>query len=223
MANPAHTNKAEVESWCPRCQEREVAPNPKVPLEDPLREKFCLNVAIQGMKGGKAYMAAGYATRNASRASHAGSALRKRIEIANRIEALLERQAEYALESREWVDAQLKEVVNRCMQKVPVVDRHGKPTGVWKFDGKNANQALHLMGKDRGMFVDKVEVVNPDQATEGKTDEEVMRMAMGLMHDLGRPFFLKAAEEVFGLKLTDGGQEADGGKTPMVGPVRTLQ
>ena len=53
------------------------------------------------------------------------------------------------------------------MQKVAVLDRHGKSTGVWKFDGKNANQALHLMGKDRGMFVDKVEVVNPDQETEG--------------------------------------------------------
>jgi len=220
---PASQEKDGAASWCPRCSERAASPDPKIPLEHPLREKFCQNVAIQGMKGGAAYMAAGFTTKNASRASHGASALRKRIEIANRIEALLERQAEYALETREWVDAQLKEVVNRCMQKVPVLDRHGKPTGVWKFDGKNANQALHLMGKDRGMFADKVEVVNPDQATEGKTDEEVMRMAMGLMHDLGRPFFLQAAEEVFGLKLTDGGQDADGAKTPMVGPVRTLQ
>ena len=85
------------EVWCPRCLEREAAPNPKVPLEDPLREKFCQNVAIQGMKGGKAYMAAGYETKSASRASHAASALRKRVEIANRIEALLERHAEHAL------------------------------------------------------------------------------------------------------------------------------
>ena len=54
MASPAHTNKGEVETWCPRCLEREAAPNPKVPLEDPLREKFCQNVAIRGMKGGKA-------------------------------------------------------------------------------------------------------------------------------------------------------------------------
>ena len=80
------------------------------------------------------------------------------------------------------MDAQLKEVVNRCMQKVPVLDRHGKPTGVWKFDGKNANQALHLMGKDRGMFVDKVEVVNPDKETDGKSDEEVRKMASTLLH-----------------------------------------
>jgi len=50
-----------------------------------------------------------------------------------------------------------------------------------------------------------------------------LRPTMGLMLDLGRPFFLQAAEEVFGLKLTDGGQDADGAKTPMVGPVRTLQ
>ncbi len=223
MVNPAYTNKGEVESWCPRCLEREAAPNPKVPLEDPLREKFCQNVAIQGMKGGKAYMAAGYATRNASRASHAGSALRKRIEIANRIEALLERQAEYALESREWVDAQLKEVVNRCMQKVSVLDRHGRPTGVWKFDGKNANQALHLMGKDRGMFVERVEINQADAETQGKSDAEVRAMLMSHLYDLGRPFFIQAAEEIFRLKLTDGGQEADGAKTPMVGPVRTLQ
>ncbi len=223
MANPAHRNKGETEAWCPRCLEREAAPNPKVPLEDPLREKFCQNVAIQGMKGGKAYMAAGYATKNASRASHAGSALRKRIEIANRIEALLERQAEYALESREWVDAQLKEVVNRCMQKIAVLDRHGKPTGVWKFDGKNANQALHLMGKDRGMFVERVEINQADAETQGKSDAEVRAMLMSHLYDLGRPFFIQAAEELFGLKLENGDQGAGGAKTPMVGPVRTLQ
>lgn len=216
-------NLPEIDNWCPRCQGREAAPNPKVPLEDPLREKFCQNVAIHGMKGGAAYMAAGYATRNASRASHAASGLRKRIGIANRIEALLERQAEYALETREWVDAQLKEVVNRCMQKVPVLDRHGKPCGEWKFDGKNANQALHLMGKDRGMFVERVEINQADAETEGKTDAEVRAMLLSYIHDLGRPFFIQAAEEVFGLKLTDGGQETDGAKTPMVGLDRTLQ
>ena len=121
------------------------------------------------------------------------------------------------------MDAQLKEVVNRCMQKVPVLDRHGKPCGEWKFDGKNANQALHLMGKDRGMFVERVEINQADAETQGKSDAEVRAMLMSHLYDLGRPFFIQAAEEIFGLKLTDGGQEADGAKTPMVGPVRTLQ
>ena len=75
MSKPASQREEGTASWCARCVEREASPNPKIPLEDPLREKFCQNVAIQGMKGGAAYMAAGYATKNASRASHAASAL----------------------------------------------------------------------------------------------------------------------------------------------------
>jgi hypothetical protein len=68
LSKPVSQQKDGAVSWCPRCVEREASPNPKFPLEDPLREKFCQNVAIRGMKGGAAYMAAGYETKNASRA-----------------------------------------------------------------------------------------------------------------------------------------------------------
>jgi hypothetical protein len=210
-------------NWCQRCKEREESPDPKIPLENPLREKFCQNVAIHGMKGGAAYMAAGFTTKNASRASHAASSLRKRIEIANRIEALLERQAEYALETREWVDAQLKEVVNRCMQKVPVLDRQGKPCGEWKFDGRNANAALHLMGKDRGMFVDKVEINQADAEFKGKSEAEIQKMIAATFTDLGRSVCLQIIEEAFGLKYEGiGGTDADPSKEPTPEPDSTV-
>ncbi len=219
MSKPASQEKDGTAAWCPRCLEREASPDPKIPLEDPLREKFCQNVAIHGMKGGAAYMAAGYETKNASRASHGASSLRKRIEIANRIEALLERQAEYALETREWVDAQLKEVVNRCMQKVPVLDRSGKACGEWKFDGRNANAALHLMGKDRGMFVDKVEINQADAEFHGKSDAEIQKMIAATFLDLGRSVCLQLMEEAFGLKHEGfSGMDADPSKKPTPEP-----
>lgn len=218
MSKPASQKKDGTVSWCPRCLEREASPNPKVPLEDPLREKFCQNVAIHGMNGGAAYMAAGYKTKNASNASNAGSVLRKRVEIANRIEALLERQAEYALETREWVDAQLKEVVNRCMQKVPVLDRNGKPCGEWKFDGRNANAALHLMGKDRGMFVEKVQIIDDELAN--KTPEQVQEILKAAAIDLGRDFVRQLGEAV-GLFEADS-QAVGEAKTPAAKPVSPL-
>ncbi len=144
------------------------------------------------------------------------------IEIANRIEALLERQAEYALETREWVDAQLKEVVNRCMQKVPVLDRSGKPTGEWKFDGRNANAALHLMGKDRGMFVEKVEIGGIDKELAGKSDKEVREMVEANFNDLGRAVCLQIVEKVFGLKYGFGGTDDAPSKEPTPEPDSTV-
>ena len=67
----------------------------------------------------------------------------------------------------------LREVKNRCMQKVPVmyydkedkeykqeVDEDGE--GVWRFEAHGANRALELLGKHKQMFSDKVVVEKRD-------------------------------------------------------------
>ena len=58
--------------------------------------------------------------------------------------------AEYVLNS-------LKEVADRCMQGVPVVDREGNETGEWKFDSSGATKSLELLGKHLKLFTDKIE------------------------------------------------------------------
>ena len=72
--------------------------------------------------------------------------------------------------SAEWVLSMLKEVAERCMQHIPVMkfDREDKcmkhvttedGEGVWEFDANGANRALELIGRYKGMFIDKHEIV----------------------------------------------------------------
>jgi phage terminase small subunit len=54
--------------------------------------------------------------------------------------------------------AGLRENLERAMQRKPVLDKEGNEIGVYVYDGHVANKSLELMGKELGMFKDKVEV-----------------------------------------------------------------
>jgi len=205
------------DQWCKRCREREQSPDPNIALEDPRHEKFCRNVVLLGMNNADAYAKAGYKANKTTLVTRA-SRLRRSLVIRNRINALSERAIEHDLANREWVDAQLKEVVDRCMQKTPVI-LNGKETGEYKFDARGANTALQLMGKDRGMFVDKLQIVEDDLAK--KTPEEIEAFLIAAAVDLGRGVIRKMGEAV-GLFEADSGV-SDEVKTPTVEPVSTVQ
>jgi phage terminase small subunit len=206
--------------WCQRCKERETAPDPRAPLEDPKREKFARNIALLNMPTTEAYAKAGYAAKNKSTQSTNGSKLRNRIEVRNRIMTLAEKTIEGDLATREVVKAKLEEVVNRCMQKEPVLV-NGRPSGEWRFDARGANTALQLLGKDLGMFVDKIQVVDDELAN--KTPEEIMEILKSLAVELGRDP-IKIMGEAVGLVLTEKSSEAaDPVKKPTVKAVSTVQ
>jgi hypothetical protein len=194
---------------CRRCQERAAAPDPRVPLRNPRHEKFSRNIALLNMTNQKAYSEAGFDAKNVSNKSNAASTLRKKIDVQNRIIVLAEKAIEGDLRTREWVDNQLKEIVDRCMKKVPVIEpgKKGKTCdacynhlGDWKFDPRNANTALHLMGKDRGMFVEKIQIIDDDLV--GKSPEEVIEIAKALAVDLGRDF-VKLLCDAVGIPVAD--------------------
>jgi phage terminase small subunit len=63
--------------------------------------------------------------------------------------------------SIKYVMDNLKSVAERCLQIEPVLDKTGKMTGTYRFDQAGANRALELMGKQIGMFVQRVEDVTP--------------------------------------------------------------
>jgi hypothetical protein len=67
---------------------------------------------------------------------------------------------------RAWVLSILRQNVLRAMQRVQVLDRQGKPIGVFTYNGQVANRALELMGKELGMFVDRT----PDVPWDGDWD-----------------------------------------------------
>jgi hypothetical protein len=60
----------------------------------------------------------------------------------------------------------------RLDSAVAVLDRDGKPTGEYRYDGNVANRALELLGKQQGMFIDRHEVGQPNEFANW-TDEEL--------------------------------------------------
>lgn len=91
---------------------------------------------------------------------------------------------------RSYVLRNLKEVVERCMEAAPVKDRSGKPVaGAFQFDAKGANQALMLIGKELGMFVERREIRHGPlvDATDEELDKEIATIATELASLTGKP------------------------------------
>lgn len=137
-------------------------------LSNPKHEAFCL-LFVKGKTAGNAttsYKKAGYSGNR-----RAASILGQRPDIRGRIaelstsvakiaEKVEERLIEKGVATQEWIIDRLVENVNRAMQAVAVLDNEGRPTGEYKYDGGVANKALELLGKERGMFVDRTESLN---------------------------------------------------------------
>ena len=100
--------------------------------------------------------------------------------------ALAERQTEVGerldLEATQ-VLAELRLVVERCLQAMPVLDGQGREIGEWRFDAAAATQALALIGKQLGMFSNQIDVrllrseVAQVAAEFGLDEDEVLREA----------------------------------------------
>lgn len=113
----------------------------------------------------KEYLADGNATQAAIRAGYSersahqlGSRLLAHAGVAA---ALAEQQAAVGerleLEATQ-VLAELRLVVERCLQAVPVLDGQGREVGEWRFDAAGATRALALIGKQLGMFSNQIDV-----------------------------------------------------------------
>lgn len=147
-------------------------------LSNAQHEKFALGIA-QGMEIGLAYEAAGYrATGNAAQVN--GCRLLKREDIQARVAELQQRQVEItqakdALD-RQWVIERLMRNAKIAMgeERVKTTTKEGAAVDVYMRDAAAANQALSLLGKELGMFIDRSENVNVirDISDEPVTAEE---------------------------------------------------
>lgn len=103
----------------------------------------------------------------------------RRSEIISKVEAKTE-------VTKEWITASLKTVAERCMQAAPVLNRKGERVFIEDADGNyapaftfepaGANRALELLGKERGMFIDRKEIGEPG-AFDRMDDDELTRAA----------------------------------------------
>ena len=115
----------------------------------------------------QAAIRAGYSERTASRI---GPQLFGKTWVREAIEKAQAKRARRVEVTQDYVLSNLVEVVERTMQRAPVLDRKGEQVtdeegrAVWTFDAKGANRALELLGKHLGIFTDKVraEVSGPD-------------------------------------------------------------
>ncbi len=78
------------------------------------------------------------------------------------INAALAKRAERVELTQDDVLTGIREVVQRCMQKSPVLDSGGHETGEWKFESTAALKGLELLGKHLGMFRERLSLENPD-------------------------------------------------------------
>jgi hypothetical protein len=108
----------------------------------------------QGLAKG---LSADLAYEQASYRPNRGNAARLKANesISGRVKELQEAAAAKAMVTKRGVLDRLKEVVERAMTAVPVLDGDGNPTGEYTYQGNVANRALELIGKELGMFKEK--------------------------------------------------------------------
>ena len=118
-----------------------------------------------------AYKRAGYkAIGNA--AETAAARLLRNVQVQEFIQAGREKASKKTLVTVEFVINGLKDVAQRCMQRMPVMVGQGKErrqatveivdpktgdtitAGVWEFDSGGANRSLELLGKHVGAFTE---------------------------------------------------------------------
>ncbi len=94
---------------------------------------------------------AGYSERTAYAQ---GQRLLKNVEIAAAIQKAQEARSERTKIDQDWVIERLVGVYEASMEARPVCDKNGEEKG-FTFNPTAANRALELIGKHKGMFIDR--------------------------------------------------------------------
>lgn len=129
----------------------------------PKQQRFIQEYLID-LNGAQAAIRAGYAPGSAKvRASRLLDNPAVADAIAAR-RAVLEQETGV---TQQWVLQKLRENVERAMQAEPVLDREGKETGEYRYDGAVANSALNLLGKHLGMFGDRLDLTSNGRPIRG--------------------------------------------------------
>lgn len=122
------------------------------------QEQFCREYLVD-LNATQAAIRAGYSPKTAY---SMGQRLLKNVEVQKAVQSAMDERSKRTEVNADYVLTNLLEIVERCMQRAPVmhkgkqvVDEEGND--VWCFDGKVAVRALELLGKHKGMFTDKLQ------------------------------------------------------------------
>jgi len=119
----------------------------------PKYESFCIDYA-QRFNPHLALAAAGYPVENKTKQQleQAFRYVMVREDVRIRVRALIREKVDHSGVGTDWVVMKWMEIIDRCMQADPVLDKEGNETGEWKFDSRGAGNALHDMAAYYGMF-----------------------------------------------------------------------
>ena len=129
----------------------------------PKQEQFAREYLLD-LNATQAAIRAGYSPKTAY---SMGQRLLKKAEVQEAVQCAMDERSRRTEVDADYVLTNLLEIVERCMQRAPVMHR-GKQVedeegrGVWCFDGKNAIKALELLGKHKGMWIEKQELTGAD-------------------------------------------------------------
>jgi hypothetical protein len=192
-------------------------------LRNPRWEQFCRFTAM-GQRRGEAYANAGYEPKDAKRASQLGSLLFRKPEIKARVteveEELREASLSDAMIDRTFILKGLKDNHDKASKAVAVLDRTGRPTGEYRYDGGVANRSLELMGKELGMFADRVIFDDLDKELADMTGKDLRVFVRSCASEVGlrvvemndeetRAWIRRNAARV-GLRIEDCGEDPEG-------------
>lgn len=107
----------------------------------------------------QAAIRAGYSAKTANRE---GTRLLSKAVIRSRVEAATAKRSERVELTQDYVITGIREVVERCMQKIPVLDGDGVPSGEWRFEPNATLKGYELLAKHLGMLRDRISLENPD-------------------------------------------------------------
>lgn len=135
----------------------------------------------QALAGGasqiEAYALAGYKAHrgNASSLAQSKNILERVAKLLAERETIHSQGVAKAIEqtaaTEEWIINKLIQNVERASTAEPVLDSKGNRTGEYRYDGAVVNRSLELLGKQRGMFIDRKEVGRPGDFKDLNDDQ----------------------------------------------------
>lgn len=124
------------------------------PKKTEARQEVFAREYVVDLNGTRAAIAAGYSEKGAH---VAGIRLLRNATVQKLIAELTEERTKKLDITAEYVLGKIRQTIERCSQGVEVLDREGKPTGVWKEDSFAVLKGCELLGKHLKLFTDKVE------------------------------------------------------------------